>query len=81
MSCKSSFYMDSIDHSEKIVYFTDMDVGRSMTNDAENVVEYSNLQYPGYRVMYQDTMKNWDEMVHENGVFVGFKPGKHPPLY
>lgn len=47
----------------------------SITNDAEEVVRKLNEKYPGYRIMYRDSMNRWDELVHRNGVFKTFAPG------
>jgi len=57
-----------------IVWIIDLDIGgKSVTNDAENVVKELNIKYPGRRIIYRDTMNRWDELVHENGLFVGWK--------
>jgi hypothetical protein len=56
-----------------VVHIVDLGVGRSVTNDAENVVEEVNRQYPARRIIYRDTDGQWDELVHNNGVFVDFK--------
>jgi hypothetical protein len=52
----------------------DNDVGMSVTNDAENVVADVLRQYPDHRIIYRDTMGQWDELVHFNGKFTGFAP-------
>ena len=46
--------------------------GRSVTNDAENVVEYLYGVYGNRRVFYIDSEGVLDELRHKNGVFVGF---------
>ena len=63
-----------INHVEKMVYLIDHDDGMSITNDAEAVVQTTNELYPGYRIVYMDTMGNWDELVHNDGVFDRFAP-------
>jgi hypothetical protein len=59
--------------TEDKVFLIDGDVGMSVTNDAEQVVEYVNNLHPGKRIVYRDTDNNWDELEHNNGVFIGFK--------
>jgi hypothetical protein len=56
------------------VFIVDLDVGKSITNDAENVVEQVAKEYPGHRIIYRDTQGQWDELVHNDGEFVGFAP-------
>lgn len=51
---------------------------RSVTNDAEGVVEALHQHYPGYRVIYQDTEGKWDELAHDSaGKFTGYLPARH----
>lgn len=49
----------------------------TVTNDAENVIE--DLRRQGIlgqrRVLYRDSEGRIDELVHQDGRFVGFKPG------
>ena len=54
------------------VFLVDNDIGRSVTNDAENVVSAINSEHPGKRIFYKDTTGNWDELVHNNGLFLRF---------
>lgn len=63
-----------------IVFIVDTDRGdrRSVTNDAERVVMELNNIYPGQRIMYRDSMLKWDELVHDNGNFKGYRPGVAP---
>lgn len=49
---------------------------RSVTNDAFDVVRRLYKQFGNKRFLYQDTMGNWDELVHDNGQFVEFKPAR-----
>lgn len=58
----------------KMVFIVDNDMGMSVTNDAENVVADVLRQYPNHRIIYRDTMGQWDELVHFNGKFTGFAP-------
>jgi len=74
----ASYQVARIDHESKIVRIIDLDEpGRkSVTNDAEGVCERVNRDWPTYRIIYRDTMGNWDELVHENGTFKAFKPAR-----
>lgn len=57
-----------------IVFIVDNDVGMSITNDAENVVVDVLANYPNHRIIYRDTTGQWDELLHWNGQFAGYKP-------
>jgi len=52
----------------------------SVTNNAEDVVQslwnFGLLRH-GMRLFYYDSANTLDELLHEDGVFTGFKPG--PP--
>ncbi|WP_445500643.1 DUF6011 domain-containing protein [Microvirga sp. G4-2] len=60
-----------------VICIVDLDRGgKSVTNDAENVIE--DLVADGYdlsklRVIYKDTLGIWDELVVRDGRFAGFK--------
>lgn len=54
------------------VFLVDNDVGRSVTNDAENVVAAVAASHPNRRIFCKDTMGCWDELVHNNGTFLRF---------
>lgn len=48
----------------------------SVTNDAEAVVSYLHAKagLGGRRLIYRDTMDQWDELLHDgNGRFLGFR--------
>lgn len=49
----------------------------SVTNDAERVVLYLAWEHDAWhkRIFYRDTDGRWDELVHDYGGFLGFKPG------
>lgn len=65
----------SIDRIEKdIVYLIDNDIGRSVTNSAEEVTKYINLKYPNKRIIYKDTCGEWSELNHIKGRFLSFAP-------
>lgn len=70
-------YFAHADDDKKIVWFVDPNDGaRSMTNSAEFVCESVHDTMPGYRIIYRDTLGNWDEMVHQDGRFLHFKPAR-----
>lgn len=62
--------------TEEAIWIVDIghETGRSVTNDAENVVKELSECYGGRRIFYQDSQGDWDELVHANGVFTGFRP-------
>ena len=45
---------------------------RSVTNDAEYVVEVINSRFPDRRIVYRDTEYQWEELKHKKGVFTDF---------
>lgn len=60
-----------------MVWIRDLNLGNlSVTNDAERVCQEVNAQYPGSRIIYQDSEGDWDELVHDTGVFRTFKPAR-----
>jgi hypothetical protein len=70
---KSDFFITSVE--ESAVYLIDADRGRmSVTNDAENVVAYINKLHPNKRIFYKDSEKQWSELIHKEGNFVGYAP-------
>lgn len=71
----SDYDIVHLDHEKQIVYLHDLNLGnRSVTNDAENVVDDINGTYPGWRIIYKDSMDSWTELVynHMDGKFSGF---------
>jgi len=59
-----------------IIAVVDLHGARSVTNDAEAVVEnlkdvYGGLK--GWRILYRDSMGNWDELRHNGETFTGFR--------
>lgn len=69
--CRSSFSVFHVNHDK--VFIVDQDVGMSVTNDAENVVAFVYDRHPGRRIIYRDTNGDWDELLHQDGKFCGFK--------
>lgn len=66
---RSSYDVARVDPARKIVWIVDRDVEKSVTKDAERVCEELNRLHPGHRIIYRDTDKNWDELVHLDGHF------------
>lgn len=58
------------------VLLRDSGEGRSITNDAERVVQDVLARAPGHRIFYIDTMGNCDELVHDGAQFTGFAPAR-----
>lgn len=68
---RSDYYIERL--SPGFVFLVDMNQGgRSVTNDAENVVREVNSHHPDCRIIYRDSDGIRDELIHENGVFKGF---------
>ena len=58
-----------------VIAIIDHDEGKSVTNDAENVIAdlAADFDLSKYRVIYRDTRGIWDQMlVGRTGHFVGF---------
>ena len=71
------FRVVKVSDVDRIVWIVDYDGGeRSVTNDAEAVVAALESRYPGYRVIYRDSMGAWDELCHQGDRFTGFKPAR-----
>ena len=68
---KSSFSITEI-KDDRVVILDNNLGGRSVTNDAENVVEYLYNLYGNRRIFYIDSDGVLDELRHNNGNFVGF---------
>jgi hypothetical protein len=62
--------------TDDIVFIIDNDDGLTITNDARHVALQIWKRYGDRRIVYRDTMGNWDEMVHVKGVFLHFAPFK-----
>lgn len=74
---RAQYSIQKVDKDKKIVYIVDLDGPLSVTNDAEYVVRTLDNMYHNFRIIYQDTMGNWDELKHDNGVFTGFAPARN----
>jgi hypothetical protein len=66
-----------VDIGDDYIYIKDNDTGKTVTNDAPWVLAELMRRFgiSKKRVLYMDTSGMIDELVHEDGVFKGFKPG------
>jgi hypothetical protein len=69
---------DVVRVTEDTIYLVDKNRGMSVTNDAENVVTEVVNEYGDKKVVYRDSMGNWDELEHEHGKFSDFAPYRGP---
>lgn len=64
--------------TDTTIVIVDLDVGKSVTNDAPNVIRRLDDSLPGgigkRKVFYRDSDKRYDEMVVSGGRFVRFAP-------
>lgn len=65
---------DVVKVSKNFVYLVDLDIGRSVTNDADNVCKHINYLYPNKRIVYKDTQGEWTELCHVDGKFTVYAP-------
>lgn len=58
----------------RVILVEDQDGQKSVTNDAEAVVEQILSTYgASIRILYCDTMGKWDEFTHDGAKFTGFR--------
>lgn len=69
---------DVVKVTDDTIFLVDRNLGMSVTNDAENVVAEVVNEYGDKRVIYRDSMGNWDELAHTNGTFGTFVPYRGP---
>lgn len=72
--CKADYRF--VEETPEIVFIEDLNLGgKSITNDAEAVVE-TLLSYinPKLRIVYKDTCGMWNELLHDGKKFVDFAP-------
>ena len=76
---RSDYTVVRVDPTQKIVWLVDNDSEgcKSVTNDAERVCAEIEKLYPGHRIIYRDSMGNWDEHVHHGGHFKHYAPARH----
>jgi len=62
------------DVTKDFIFLVDNDIGKSVTNDADWVVETVAKRFgDSRRVLYRDSMGNWDELKHDKGVFESYE--------
>lgn len=61
-----------VKNTDEAVYIVDNDDGMSVTNSAEEVCTRLHNLYGDRRIIYRDTSGQWDELVHDKGVFKKF---------
>jgi hypothetical protein len=71
-----------LDHEREYIFIRDIGhrTGRSVTNDAEYVVEQLYLKFPlnlsdEIRIFYEDSQGEISELLHAGNKFLGFKAG------
>lgn len=57
-----SFSVVQVDRDRLFLVDEDQYGKRSVTNDAEAVIEWCQKKYPGRRAIYRDSMGRWDEI-------------------
>lgn len=81
---KASIDILGTDANLNAVFIRDMSnedpTAMSVTNDAEAVVAYILGLHPGRRIVYKDTMDQWDELLHDGEKFTGFGPWNMPTI-
>lgn len=75
LSC--DFEVVKVQERPPMVWIVDEDRGaRSVTNDAEAVCAALQKSYPNHRIIYRDSSGAWDELAHDRGWFIGFRPAR-----
>ena len=76
---RSDYTVVRVDQKQKIVWLVDNDSKgpKSVTNDAERVCLEVHKLHPDHRIIYRDSMGNWDELVHRNGYFNYYAVARH----
>lgn len=65
-----------VEITRQYIFIRDLDEGgKSITNDAENVVADIVPLFPGLRLFYRDSIGLVDEILIKDGQFAGFSPG------
>lgn len=66
----------SVDVDEEFVTIIDHDTGRTVTNEARNIIAAlvgQGIDVDAHLVIYRDTMGVWDRIVTKHGEFAGFE--------
>ena len=65
---RADFDIVKVDETKKIVFLVDLNLGGlSVTNDAEQVYILIKTGYPEYRVIFRDSIGDWDEIESDDG--------------
>ena len=64
--------------NDTTVYIADLNIGMSVTNDAEGVVEDVINRFGSKRIVYRDSDGRWDELKHNGREFTDFGPAEEP---
>lgn len=68
----TNFEFVEYDEKHHIVFIRDLNSGgMSITNNAEAVYQHVRTYWGAVRVVYQDTMGNWDEIIQQAGEYPG----------
>lgn len=60
-----------------MVWIVDLDLGGpSVTNSADMVCQRLHRGYPHHRIIYRDSSGDWDELAHDRGWFIGYRPAR-----
>ena len=70
-----------VGQTEDTIYIVDTNGRVSVTNDAENVVSAVVMAYGNRKIVYRDSLGEWGELIHTNGVFTDFGPASPPVDY
>jgi len=71
------FEVVKVQVSPPMVWILDQDRGsKSVTNDADAVCIILHHSYPNHRIIYRDSSGDWDELAHDRGWFIGFRPAR-----
>lgn len=73
---RSSYEIRQVDGDFVWIVDLDLEGARSVTNDAELVVAELAKVYGDRRIIYRDSMGNWDELQHDGERFTGFRPAR-----
>jgi len=63
-----------VDVTKDKIFIIDLDLGKTITNNAEAIVAKLHRYFPNRRIIYRDTDRKWDELKHTDGQFTGFAP-------
>lgn len=77
--CGTNMTWEVIEVNKRIVYLVDNGLGKSITNDAERVLDWVSYFYPGRRTVYKDTDGLWWSISYvrtddQTDLHVEFKP-------